>query len=521
MPAQKTASTTVHTKKNGAKYLYSVKSYWDKEKKQPRNKQVCLGRIDEETGEVVPSERKGRTAKRASQATEVTVRSRIVGPFLLLDKIARDTGIKSILGECFPGRHEHILSLAFFLVQKGLPLSRCEQWSRSNAHPYGEPIPSQRVSDLLAAMEEDERQSFFKRWMGKVASGGCFFYDLTSVSSYSELNEYVKWGHNRDGERLPQVNLGMLYGQASGLPGYYRRLPGSIGDVTALKKTIESLDFIGQGKVSFVIDRGFYSETNLDALFGARIGFVLALPHRVWVDALYDQNRERIFSPWNRVETGENETLYVMTVLHKWKDRRCYVHLYYNNFAAAADADAFDLKLTRWRDELASGKEIPQNAKYYEKYFVVKDLPKRGRKVAEDEDAVRSARNKYSGFFSIMTAKKMEATEALEIYRCKELVENCFDDLKNTLDMKRLRIHSSKAMDSRLFIQFVALVLISQMRIISKQSQTLKKKGVRDIMEAVESIVELKYSGRYGKIITEIDPLQRDIMDAFGVTVET
>ena len=30
--------TTVHKKPNGTAYLYKVESYWDKEKKQPRNK---------------------------------------------------------------------------------------------------------------------------------------------------------------------------------------------------------------------------------------------------------------------------------------------------------------------------------------------------------------------------------------------------------------------------------------------------------------------------------------------------
>ncbi|MCL1810431.1 MAG: hypothetical protein FWG42_11810 [Clostridiales bacterium] len=131
------SSTTVHKKKNGAKYLYSVESYWDKDKKQARNRQVCLGRLDEETGEAVPSNRKKRTAKRASQAPEVTARSRIVGPCLILKKISDGIGLTQVLKSCFPGRHEHILSLAFFLVQKGLPLSRCEQWSALNAQLTG------------------------------------------------------------------------------------------------------------------------------------------------------------------------------------------------------------------------------------------------------------------------------------------------------------------------------------------------------------------------------------------------
>jgi hypothetical protein len=232
------AYKVIHTKLNGAKYVYSVESYWDKEKKAPRNRQVCLGRLDEETGEIIPSQRKARVAKRAAAALEITARSRIIGPNLILRKIADDTGLSAILKRCFPEKHEHILSLAFFLVQKGLPLSRCESWSVANAHPYGEALLSQHVSNLLKTISEGERQTFFKKWMAVVCEKDWLCYDLTSVSSYSEMNEYVRWGHNRDGENLPQINLGMLFGQKSGLPVYYRRLPGSVGDVSALRKTV-------------------------------------------------------------------------------------------------------------------------------------------------------------------------------------------------------------------------------------------------------------------------------------------
>jgi hypothetical protein len=514
--------TVIHTKKNGIKYVYAiVEAGWDKEKKQPRNKQVCLGRLDEKTGEIIPSKRRERTAKRAAKAPEVTARSRVIGPCKILEKVAHDIGLEQTLRSCFPGRDEHMLSLAFFLVQKGLPLSRCEAWSMSNAHPFDGAIPSQRASDLLRAITEDERQTFFHKWMKKVAGKDCLCYDLTSVSSYSEQNEYVRWGYNRDGERLPQINLGMLFGQESGLPVYYRRLPGSVGDVSALRKTVASLDFLGQTRLTFVLDRGFYSEANLDALFAARMNFILMLKHCKWVDALYDQYRETIDNPWNRHEIGENEVLHTQTHLHKWKGRRCYIHIYFNAFKYAADRDGFDLKLTRLMAELTSGNENPDHAADYKRYFVVKDTPKRGRKVSENSKAVEAARNKYAGFFSIITTKMMEASEALALYRRKDAVENCFDDLKNSLDMNRLRIHSSLAMDSRLFLQFISLILLSRVRQIAKQSPELKRLSVRDIMEAMETIVEVRYSGRYGSVITEADPLQRTIMDAFGISVET
>ncbi|KRT34371.1 hypothetical protein HMPREF1705_04736 [Acetomicrobium hydrogeniformans ATCC BAA-1850] len=43
-------------------------------------------------------------------------------------------------------------------------------------------------------------------------------------------------------------------------------------------------------------------------------------------------------------------------------------------------------------------------------------------------------------------------------------MEKCFDDLKNQLDMKRLRIHTSSTMDGRLFVQFIASIYMSALR---------------------------------------------------------
>ena len=50
------ASITHHRdKKTGAIYRYRVESYWDKEKKAPRNRQVYLGKVDPHTNELVSS----------------------------------------------------------------------------------------------------------------------------------------------------------------------------------------------------------------------------------------------------------------------------------------------------------------------------------------------------------------------------------------------------------------------------------------------------------------------------------
>ena len=55
-------------KQTGVIYVYESESYWDKEKKQPRSKRKLIGKIDGQTGEIVPTGgRKGRKKKELTQ----------------------------------------------------------------------------------------------------------------------------------------------------------------------------------------------------------------------------------------------------------------------------------------------------------------------------------------------------------------------------------------------------------------------------------------------------------------------
>ena len=156
----------------------------------------------------------------------------------------------------------------------------------------------------------------------------------------------------------------------------------------------------------------------------------------------------------------------------------------------------------------------------YERFFIVKSTPKRGQSVAYNEAEIQRHRKRYAGFFCILTNAKTDSGDLLELYRRKEAVENCFDDLKNGLDMKRLRVHSSPAMDARLFIQFIALALISRIRMAAKGHDGLKHKGAREIIEAMESVVRITFEGRRNGIVTETSPLQRKIIETFGLKIE-
>lgn len=53
-------------KYNGTTYVYESESYWDAEKKQPRAKRKLIGKIDETTGEIIPTGKKKNSSETKS-----------------------------------------------------------------------------------------------------------------------------------------------------------------------------------------------------------------------------------------------------------------------------------------------------------------------------------------------------------------------------------------------------------------------------------------------------------------------
>ena len=130
-------------------------------------------------------------------------------------------------------------------------------------------------------MNEDMRQSFFKAWKKRFPSKEHLCYDITSISSYATGNEYVRYGYNRDGERLPQINLAVVYGQTSMLPMIYRELPGSIADVSTLKNTLDQFDKLDYGTLHLDV---YKRQAQLDAFVAQKVDAVIISP--VDADAL-------------------------------------------------------------------------------------------------------------------------------------------------------------------------------------------------------------------------------------------
>ena len=50
-------------KRSGITYFYESKAFWDKEKQQSRSKRTLIGRLDPQTGKMVPTDGRGKRRK--------------------------------------------------------------------------------------------------------------------------------------------------------------------------------------------------------------------------------------------------------------------------------------------------------------------------------------------------------------------------------------------------------------------------------------------------------------------------
>ena len=107
-------------KNTGVTYVYESVSYWDKEKKQPRNKKICIGRLDS-NGTFIPSTRL-LPEQAAVRDPVVTASAEIVGPSIILDAITEQLGLGTLLRSCFPQEYSQIQTMAYYLASHGGPL---------------------------------------------------------------------------------------------------------------------------------------------------------------------------------------------------------------------------------------------------------------------------------------------------------------------------------------------------------------------------------------------------------------
>ena len=522
-------------KRSGITYAYESISRWDKEKKQSRSTRRLIGRVDEKTGEIIATD--GRRRKEPSgdetvikvkrgRPPSLSVDRQYYGATYLLDKIGEKTGVADDLRACFPDNHKMILSVAYFLIlEENNPLFRFGRWSRLHRHPYGKEIASQRSSELFAGITEQQKQKFF-RLQGKRRSKDEYWaYDSTSISSYSECLKQVRHGKNKDGDRLPQINLLLLFGQKSNLPFYYRKLAGNIPDVKTVRVLMRDLDVLGYPKVKLVTDRGFYSVDNVNGLYQNHIKFLMSASTSLSFVKKAIESVKDTMCDWSNYT--DKYDLYTYTQTMEWDytqvrpykgdtlkgSRRMYFHLYYNADKAVEDGRKFNLRMTALSEELLSGNRKAEHEKDYGKYFEVKQTPVRGISVKAKQTAMDHAKSRF-GYFVLLSNEIKSPELALEIYRNKDVVEKAFGNIKERLNCKRVLVSSDASLEGKLFVEFIALIYLSYIKKRMGDNNLFKSytlQGLLDEVDMIECFIEPGKSLFVGEVLQKQRQIFKDM----------
>ena len=521
-------------KRSGITYVYESVSYWDREKKQPRSRRTLIGRLDPATGEIVPTD--GRGKRRAQKETDPVVRKGPVpvaktdrlffGATYLLDQIGEVTGLTADLKTCFPDTYKQIQSIAYYLVLEDQnPLFRFKKWAAIHRHPYGKDIPSQRSTEIFQSVTEEAKMHFFRLQGKRRVEKEYWAYDSTSISSRSDTLRQVKYGKNKDDDHLPQINLALVFGEESRLPFYYRKLAGNVPDVKTIQELLRELDVLGYEKVKLVMDRGYYSAENINALFKKHLKFLCGTSSAL---SFAREFIREIGSKRDHYEYyNSNLELYVFTKTIAWdyeqerpykgdvvkEERRMYLHLYFNPDKFSDDGKAFNRKLDTLKNELLSGHRMPEHEKDYKKYFEIKETPKRGVSLTVKQDAVDAAHERY-GFFVLISNEVKDPVTALSLYRMRDVVEKAFWNVKERLNLKRTMTSSESSLDGKLFVEFVALIYLSYIQKKMEENglfATYTLHELLDELDVIECFMEPGKAPIQGEVLKKQEQIYRDM----------
>ena len=501
---------------HGQEYLYEITPYYDKEKKQIRQKSKYLGKNVNGVPVKVRSH---------DQAPKKVLSH---GEFIPLLKITGDLELEQVLSGVLPSKEVWpVLTLAMNYVTRPRALTHIQSWYEgtvlSEDHPEL-PLSSQSLSRLLSHIGEGSMNlEFFRRLIQQTSTSSTLIYDITSLSSYSQNISLLEYGYNRDGLDLPQVNLSLIVDKELGIPVMYDIYPGSIVDVSTLKNTIMKLNSQGVRNYTLIMDRGFFSTANIEELVSSDLSFIIPPASTLRsVKAAMSSIHSSIDDP-QYLNLYQKEPLFVMPVDIEVGEIHLKGYAYYDQRREQQERTNFYKRLYDLVERLKSvnlkpwmnpedvfGEIAKRDARFVEWKAV------NGRfEVSIRKNAVSQAINKM-GKFILLYRGSFSWEECLSLYRSKDIVEKGFDILKNDIDLMPANVRTDSSLRGYLFIAFLALVLRMKLMRLMIDAGLHKRYSVEGLITELEKIkVMILPDGQ--KITTELTKKQREILDALNM----
>ena len=167
------------------------------------------------------------------------------------------------------------------------------------------------------------------------------------------------------------------------------------------------------------------------------------------------------------------------------------------------------------------GTEDKGFGKTYTDYFSLFYKGKKLVGIHEKSDVIQNQLN-HCGYFCIITSEKMTAEEALVCYKGRDVSEKLFRADKSFIGGHSMRVQSSEALSSKIFIEFVALIVRN--RIYNLLKDTMQKldgnPNYMTVPAAVRELEKIEMVRRNGKnyiLDHAVTRKQKTILSAFGM----
>ena len=501
----------------GKTYVYEITSYWDKKKKQPRQIRKYIGKKHPDTGKIIPPHRNIKNIRIKT--------CKDFGNIYFLNSIANKIHLIDTIKKVFPHLWKEIITTVFFEISEKKPMYLCNNFIDSAAIEYVKQLSSQRISELFKQLGESIQQRiiFFKEWIKKRNDFNFLVFDITSLSSYSKLNEYVEWGYNRDNEKLPQINLGLIFGEPSGLPIFYKTYEGSICDVTTLDNIFKYIEYLKVRNILFILDKGFYSRYNLMKMNEKKKKFLISVPFSVKITKeLIEKNKKKI----NDIEKAfqiNKQILYGVKNKVIIDGTDFWAYIYYDEIRMITAKTELikrvleiekKVKQINFREEKKIREYMKETLKGWDKIFKI-ERGKLGFSLRRREEKIKQIIEKM-GYTVLLSNIEFTSQDAIELYRKKDGIEKLFNVIKNELGERRLWVDSYEGMEGRLFITFMSLIIYSWIKKVMKEKNLYTKYTVEEVIYELKKIKRIEI-GEGQILYTELTKRQKDLFEAFGI----
>jgi len=518
-------SFIVSQKIKGRIYLYKAESYWDKEKKKARQRRTYIGTQDRvRGGNVKPV------------LSELSVKH--YGNIALMEDIAEKTGLLKTLKKNFGSDYREILALAWFQIMESDADYLFPYWLGEQSFEQVKMLYSTDISSLYARIGRNQKamEQFTGNWIVNMQPIEGIYYDITSFSSYSTGIDCVEWGYNRDKENLPQINMGMVCCQKSGLPFFYKLFPGSIVDVTTIRNLLKDLQAYRLKDVLMVMDRGFFSTANITSLAASeqQITFLQPLPFSLKAAKDSVKRNARKLKDVNTALKYNEEIVHHTVDLITFGKYDFHAHIFFNEKAAIDGRHQFLAKLLEieagWLlseveiltcRTFSSQKEMQATlqAEVAEKYRCFFSWDKRSGIIKRNKTKI-DEHTATMGYMVIATnAQQMDRHVILRHYRDKDKVEKIFDGVKNHTDGNRMRVHSGYNLEGKLFVRYIAMILYRYITKVMREKKLFERYSIREMIKELAKIKIIKHENME-PFISEISKKQKDIFKNFGMELQ-